>query len=141
MWKHNLCCCNTRYNRGLNVNLSSPTSSFASRSASEATTYSSSFLPVALMRTCLVFQNFFCMRAITELSSPSRARPPLSMSPPNLWPTAQSVTPEGHSLQSLPGCGAHNNTVIGYSCECSEIYTYPSIIGYQPFSVLKTKYR
>lgn len=62
----------------------SPTSSFASRSASEATTYSSSFLPVALMKTCLVFQNFFCIRAITELSSPNRARLPLSMSPANL---------------------------------------------------------
>lgn len=61
------------------------TSSLASRSASDATTYSSSFLPVTLKRTCLVFQNFFCMRAITELSS-SLARPLLSMSPANLEP-------------------------------------------------------
>lgn len=92
----NFHCC-TRFSGGVRgemetrLHLSSPTSSLASRSASEATTYSSSFLPVALMRTCLVFQNFFCMRAITELSSPSSARPPLSMSPANLWPAAQSV--------------------------------------------------
>lgn len=74
--------------------LPSPTSSFASRSASDATTYSSSFLPVALMRTCLVFQNFFCMRAITELSSHGRARPPLHMSPANLRHHRRTQLPE-----------------------------------------------
>lgn len=44
------------------------TSSLASRSASEATTCSSSFFPVTLIRVCLVFQ-YFCWNLLTTEDS------------------------------------------------------------------------